>query len=366
MVGGRRYTHRWPPATKPEVYEAWEFQTRAKAQLGLLPQHPPGSFAADAALYLKAVAALITFKERERDIGLWVAEFGTKRREDIRPVDIRIVRDRWLTEGPKLVQRWKPNLVTGKKDRVWEPVKGPLSASTVNHRLRALENLWTVLDGRHAYNPVRQVPEAEEPDAPPRALPVAIVRAILEAMPVSKAAARHHALGWIGIPPATLARMDASMVDWEHKTVWVPGRKKGKGTTGRTIPVSEDGLAALRYVQREDAWKGGERGHGNGLRTFRAACRTVEKQLTAAGTKIDLSKTRPYDLRHSIATLAALSGDFRVTELLIGVTSKTAQRYAKGAVDARLLAAVEALARAQRGESGPPAGPPTPEPHANR
>jgi hypothetical protein len=40
----------------------------------------------------------------------------------------------------------------------WVEVDEPLSASSVDNRLRALRNLWTVLNGRHAPNPVREVP----------------------------------------------------------------------------------------------------------------------------------------------------------------------------------------------------------------
>ena len=59
------------------------------------------------------------------------------------------------------------------------PKAEPLSASSVNHRLRAIANLWTVLDGRHAPNPARDVPELLEPDHPPRALSYPVLEAIL-------------------------------------------------------------------------------------------------------------------------------------------------------------------------------------------
>lgn len=364
---GREYSQRFPPDAKPEDMDAWERHTRADAERRRLPEPARGTFAADAALYLQAVAALTTFTERKRDIGLWVSEFGSRPRATIRPVEIRAVRDRWLTQGPKLVQRWEDNPVLGRKERVWVPMPGPLSASTVNHRLRALENLYTVLDGLHAPNPVRQVPEADEPDAAPRALPLPLVRAILAAMPASKSAARHHVLAWAGVPASTLNRMDASMIEWDATppVYWRPGRRKGKGTRGQRVPLTPDGLAAFELVRREDAWHGGQRGKGNGRRTFRAACRQVEKAAAEAGQTLDLSRVRPYDLRHSIATLAALSGDFKATELLLGVTGKTAAHYAKGAIDGRLLAAVAALARAQQGESGASEGATSPKPESS-
>lgn len=60
---------------------------------------------------------------------------------------------------------------------------------------------------------------------------------------------------------------------------------------------------------------------------------------------LDLLKTRPYDLRHSLAvfTHAAVGGDVESTRRLLGVSPATALHYAAGALDPLLTAAVARL-----------------------
>ena len=127
-----------------------------------------GPFSADAARYLDAVAALTTIEQRRQHINEWVAIFGDQPRGSIRPHEIRAQRDRWLTT-PR----------TNAQGRIVKP----FAPGSMNKRLRALSNLWRVLDGRHATNPVREVPEATEEEGAPRALPYAVIEAILAAMP---------------------------------------------------------------------------------------------------------------------------------------------------------------------------------------
>ena len=114
---------------------------------------------------LRAVQALPTFKTRKNDIERWIAIFGTRQRDTITSTEIRGQRDTWMKQ-PRA------------KD------KPPYAASTINHWLRALSNLWTVLDGRRAPNPVRDVPEVIEPDPLPRALSFTTIDAILDHMAI--------------------------------------------------------------------------------------------------------------------------------------------------------------------------------------
>lgn len=350
---------RFPRTATIHEMQEWQKDEKARIRLGLEETEraaPPPGFRADAATYLRAVKALPTYDERARDIGLWVEEFGDRPRAEIRPVEIRAVRERWLTIGPKMVQTWVKDSLTGRKVRKWVPSRAPLSASTVNHRLRALENLWTVLDGRHAPNPVREVPEAEEPEAPPRALPIAIIRRILDAMPRSKTKARLEVLAWTGIPPKTLERMNETMIDWDSSSVWVPGRRKGKGTEGRRVPLTPDGVKAFRAVIQENAFTHASDSKASSRRMMRSACAVVQRELAKEKVKVDLSQVRPYDLRHSIGTLTyAQTGDFKATSGLLGVSGKTAERYARGAIDPRLATAAATLARAQKLPAKPPA-----------
>lgn len=348
-VNGELYQERFKPDTPLEQILAWRRHTRADVERRRGPVAPPGTFAADAVAYLAAVRAMPTYDERKRHIGLWVERFGTLPRDAITPVMIRTVRDEWLTVGPKMVQAWKRNPVTGRKDRRWEPVTTPLSASAVTKRMRALENLFTILGGRRGYNPVREVPEPAEPERAARALPLAVIRQVLAAMPESLCKRWLTVLAYTGIPPMTIARMSTAMVDLEAGIALVPGRKKGKGTKGRRLPLTPDGREAWRLFIREASWRE-QPPKGNMKRAWSAACRAVERASATAGVPIDLSGTTPYALRHSVGTLAHLAtGDIQATSQVLGVSLATALRYAQGALDPRLELAVQRLAEAQAG-----------------
>ena len=296
---------------------------------------------AGAMRYLDAVTAMPTYKERCRHIALWVALLGKRPRHAITGIEIRAIRDRWLTVGPKMVQAFELDQRTGRRKRVFHSIAEPLSASQVNSRLRALENLYTVLDGRHAPNPVRDVPEAEEPEQPPRTVPLGTIRAIIKQMPASKAKARLSVLAWTGIPPATLKLILEDHFDAKAKAVWVPKRKKGKGTAGRWLPLGPDGVAAFKMLKNEEAF--GPFSWDIVRRSFYAACRWL-----------GISGIKPYHLRHAIAarTLAA-SGDFATTQqLLLHASPKTTARYAKAAIDPHLADAVKLRDRKPRGAKG--------------
>ena len=198
-----------------------------------------GTLEVDAARYLDAVKALPTWKDREREIGLWASVLGHKRRDAITAVDIRTCRDRWLTTARSLDD-----------DR-------PVSGATVNKRLRALSNLYTVLDGKRAPNPVRDVPEAAEADAEARALSYEAIQAILDRMPthrhgqwtknlppadwsptgVSLARIRVRLMAYTGQEYATLIRLQPTDVDYARGLLRLPSRKKGKGVAATVVPL---------------------------------------------------------------------------------------------------------------------------------
>lgn len=345
-VAGQEYSQRFPFGTPIGDMQAWRRRCRAQAENRTAVAPTPGTLADDAERYLLLRLTMPTYHEREQHIREWVRQFGDRPRDQITPAMIQAVREQWLTRGPKLVQRWRLNLDTRKRERYFQSVPCPLSASAVNHRLRALANLWTVLDGRHARNPAREVAEAEEPEGPPRALPVALIRRLIASMPDSVAKAWIAVFAWTGLPHATIARMDASMLDLDGRAMWVPGRKKGQGTRGRRVPMTPDGVAAWRLFLREDAWRRTPP-QGNMARTWRGACRRVAETLDDDAVKLGLARSRVYDLRHSIGTLMAMVGDHVATAQVLGVTLPTALRYGRAAIDPRLDAAVRRLTDAQ-------------------
>jgi integrase len=341
-VGGKEYPRRLPKGTDLETAVRERNHLLADAERDQLPKAPSGTFAADAQAYLKAVKAMPSYDDRARDIALWVREFGTQPRQAITPLRIRQVRDRWLTVGPVHVQKWKRDKLTGRKKRTWVPKKRPCAAGTVNLRLRALENFFTITAPDEP-NPVRKVTEAEETPKPPRALPVTLVRLIFALMRPSAAKARLLALAWAGLPYATLARMDATMVDLDAAEYWRPGRKKGQGTKGQRVPLTPDGVEAFRAVIEWKAWSQPDRSRCR--RTFALARNKAQRALAEADVVVDLSSVTPYALRHTFGTeVYAGTGDFKATAGLLGVSHVTAGRYAEAAVNPRLKAAADRLA----------------------
>jgi integrase len=265
-----------------------------------------------------------TFRERQAHIDLWVREFGPRRRDSIRTSEIDAVLSRWLTEG--------------------------LAASTVKHRRGALLHLWNRLDGPDAPNPVRRSIIPAEPEPEPRGLPYEVVEQILGAMPdrgqclrgkardvISKTKARLALMAYTGLPPASIMRLRPSDVRWDAAAVFVLGRRKGRGTKGRMMPLTTRGLQALRDFSEADCW--GRFSTSSVWQSFQRACRQV-----------GLSGLRPYDLRHSFGTAVyAATGDERAAQQLLGHASRaTTDRYTLAAVPERLKVAVGQVDQVQQ------------------
>ena len=133
----------------------------------------------------------------------------------------------------------------------------------MNHFLRALRNLWTVLDGRHAPNPVRDVPEAIEDDPGPRALPYPIVTAILDALPDvtrpvkggsvpagSQTKARLTVMAWTGVAQSQLMRLRPEDVDLAGRTILYTGPAQGPWVDGCSEAHHHPGRDGARAVRR--------------------------------------------------------------------------------------------------------------------
>jgi hypothetical protein len=184
-----------PLATPVSAIQAWQKDERYRLTVQQRTYNPlahveRGTFAADAKRYLVAVAAMPDLKRRRRDIELWAQEFGARRRSSLASSEIRAVRDRWLTVGSKHVyHKFVITAPTGPGH--WAALAVPLSGSTVNHRPRALSNLWTVLDGSRAPNPVREVPDADETPQLPRAIPYDVIERLPAALPDRGRGERH-------------------------------------------------------------------------------------------------------------------------------------------------------------------------------
>lgn len=347
-VAGPPIEKRFPLDTPLEKVKEWrddELQRRRDLKKAGTPVS--GSFAADAKVYLAAVTAMPEYQQRVRDIELWCARFGERPRHGIAAVEIRTARDQWLTVGPRLVQRRLP----GAARATWVEVEKPLSASTVNKRLRALENLWTVLDGRKAPNPVREVPEPQEPDSAPRGLSYTVIERILGPMAPSQTRARLRVMAYTGLAQVEIGGLSPSDLDLQRGAVVV--RRRRKGRNGKMAPpalhpLTRDGIAAFKEFVHHACWG-----------TFSVS--SMWKRFQAAASRAGYRGLRPYDLRHSYATaIFHATGDLDATRgMLRQASTVTARRYAAAAIAPRARIAADAFQRhveADRAKPGTKSG----------
>lgn len=336
VAGAGREFQAFPLETPEQEMQAWRDATRNRLELLRSETDGPiaaGTFAADAKRYLRAVRALKDHKGRTRDINVWVATFGDRRTSTLKSHEIRACRDAWLTVGPKRVR----NRQTGE----WEDKPIPLAASTVNHRLRALENFYTVMCPQR-YNPVRDVPEVKEPDAADRALPYDVIDLVLATMPdrgqgvkgqrrstVSKSKARLRLMAYTGLTPKQMMALEPADLAPDVPAIRLASRDKGKGAAGGWKPLPPDATEALCSFVAASAFG-----------TFSKDA--LRQSWQRACAKLDLPRLNPYDLRHSYATeLLERTGDMKATQhLLSHADERTTQRYAQRAVPSWLKAAV--------------------------
>lgn len=326
----RVHVHDGPNGTPSTVFELgssfkdmaqWREDQRTafadEAEVSFEPKKLTG-FAGDAVRYLAAVQAMPSYRDRERDIQHWVDVFGQKDRRTIKPADIRAQLAIWANSTTRR--------------------GATLSASALKHRLTALQHLWTVLDGAHARNPVKEVPRPTQPDPKPRDLPYAVVDAILGQLPRCKTRARLEVLAYTGIPFATQARITPSDIDLDRRRVYLAGRKKGKGTKAGWRRLTARGAHAFERFIREEAF--GKASSGSWHQVFIRA-----RDKAAADLKLDLSHVRPYDFRHAFAVhVLTTTGDIRATQELLGHTNlRTTELYTQSGVSLRVDKAIALL-----------------------
>jgi integrase len=305
-----------------------------------------GTLAADVRRYL-ATAHLTQQRttERKDQLDWWCESFGTKRRAALESPDLRRALNGLLHKG--------------------RDGKTPMAPSTVNKYRFALSHVFTVLDGQAAANPLRDVPKYQEPEPEARDIPYAIIDRIIESirdrgqrLGLSRTKAIVRILAYVPVTPAQLRRLRQTDVFLQAGTfgeIVTPGRKKGRGTKAKRKPlVSEQGRAALQAAEAAGCWT--EDGtfvqfsRASLYRTFTHARDRVVAELRVERPDLDLSRVeqmRPYDLRHSFATVASIvlnGNEALVGEFLDHQDPRTTKRYTRGALSEHLRAAGDAIA----------------------
>jgi integrase len=288
-----------------EAYRQWR-QTLIDG-----PPRPPthrGTFAADIHTYLTRVSAMPTIKERIRHLDLWAAALGRERpRASISATEIDVVLQGWLAAG--------------------------LAPQTVKLRRGALAHVWSILDGKHAPNPVKGSQRPVPPPAEPRDVPLETAQAIFAAMRPSQSKIRLWVIATTGLPHKQLGKLKPTDVDFVRMAIRVTPRRKGKGAAGGWRPIGEAAMEALTAFDRANLY--GPFSPSTMHRAFKLAC-----SKAGVGTHFT-----PYGFRHSFGTwVQRQSGDTATTAWLLGHASlKTAERYAMSAQMAVAQRAVDAL-----------------------
>lgn len=314
-IGPTLHTKRFPPTYTLDKLRQWRDDH--------IKRHRPkkatrGTFAADAERYLNTVQSMASYGDRARDIQAWADALGDTARWRITPELVRGQLSAWKAAG--------------------------LAASTVNHRRTALSHLYTVLDGKNEYNPVREVPPFEEPGPQKRGLPMPLVMKVLKRIHGPKTRARLEVLAWTGMRPSELMRLTPDMVDLRAGIARVPTTKGG--------PPREIAFALARQ-----AWK--KLLKADALGEF--SVQSTRKSLVRACKAANVTPFRVYDLRHSFLSALRKSGaDLSDVQAQAGHSSISLTRRYAPTVTAKLKQAVGRMSpqtvtrKRKRAKSGAP------------
>lgn len=271
------------------------------------------------------------------DLAAWVLELGVRRRDKITVNDLRRVVNHWIEQQ--------------------------VAPSTINHRRRALAQLWEALDGADADNPVRQIKRAKEILPEPTAYPMDALEAIIDGMDATrgrprkgesshrrtnKSQARLRMLLWTGMPPASLRALSPRRVahDVQSDHLWYPPRGKGAGAAAVLLPLFPEGAASVQRWLKAFAW--GTFSEASLRHALQRAAKAYAKREADAGRSSPVPSTiTPYHLRHSFLTwLYETTGDPYLVQLYgQHADLETTQRYTRKGVPARAREAVARVAR---------------------
>jgi integrase len=322
-----------------------EDEARTEAALG--PRE--GTIAKDIQTYLELKREMPSYDDREREISMWKTRFGHRARNDVKPQELA-----------KQIAEWEGEKRTDGERRY--------SPTTINHWRAALSDFYTRLNGRSGYNPLRDVPKLQEPDAIDRAQPMPLIRRILAQMETNgrefaervarngkvRAAGRHDGpqfgmlsamrakiLAYTGMRAGELMTLAATdlRLDGNEPVVLV---RTGKGGKNRRVPLTSEAVAAFKAFRKANAF--GEFSESSFGKSVRAAC----ARLTDDDGE-PIPAIRPHDFRHSFATWLVNEGGVSLKtakEMLGHRNIKTTERYIRASEDdaRRALKRLEAIA----------------------
>lgn len=333
-AGDAQLERRYPLGTDVKTMQRWQLNTKADLMASLPAPTVKGSIAGDTPLYLATL-------------------HGRRRKDD------RALLQHWIDSPLADVPRQQITRTMVKAQlATWEAAGA--SASSLNHRLRALRNLYRELDGDEDPNPTDKIKKRTEPPPQPRGVSYDLIEAIIAYMPdrgraarggtqtgVSLGKARARVMAWTGLPPAQVMQLQRVHFNRKARTLAVQPRRKGKGTPAQTIPLLPQAVDALQGF-----FDAGAEGRFNmsafyqqWKRAQHALERALRHQVEQAGgdpSTVTVPRIRPYDLRHSFGTeVYRRSRDLlAVRKLMLHAKVTTSERYIEGAVDEAALRAI--------------------------
>jgi site-specific recombinase XerD len=298
-IGGRLESKRFPPNYSLDALRRWRddhirLRRPKDAARGTLEHDVEHK-------YLPAVRAMPSYTDRVREIRAWLSRFGPRPRWTLRPDELRAQLADWRAAGAA------PN--------------------TCNHRRSALSHLYSVIDGKAAYNPLRDVPPYKL--APPikRSLPLSTILQAIRRVRGALTRSRLLVLLWTGMRPSELMRVTASDLDLTLGRCYV---RTAKGGPPREIALNKSAIKAFKRFARLDAW--GPFSVSSLRKSLRVACRKAPA----------ITLFRVYDLRHSFAyALRAAGADLSDIQHALGHTDISLTRRYAHAVPEKLRRATD-------------------------
>lgn len=304
-----------------------------------------GTLAHDVILYFETKPKLSKQLEAEKRFHLawWCRHFGTRVRATLKAAELQRALNGLMTPS-----------VPGQRSRRATP-------ATQNKYRTSLSNVYTVLDGKNAANPFRDLPRADETAAADvqRDIPYEVVDLILgnirdrgQGQELSRTKARLQVEAFVHVDRAQLDRMRETDVDLEGGQIRVPRRLKGETVRGKMKPLTPEGIAALRAYKAAGCW---DYPNPSNASIYRTWCRARDLTVNEYRDQLPqydwdrIAQCSPKDLRHTKAAHAfsASGGSLSQTALLLDhADQRTTLRYAKGAVEPQLVVTGHAIAAA--------------------
>jgi site-specific recombinase XerD len=328
-VGKERFQKRLPSSTSiRDINEL--IQIKRGTMTGTPARLAKGTFEADVENdYLPLVSHLESYAGRASDIRRWAKIFEGRNRNEITPQEIGKWLSAWRRGEGTSWTAWNK----GRK-RSREVPGRPLAESTLNHRISALSNFYTKLNGPRGYNPCDELDRYTEPETPVNFMEWSWVKKVLEQLEShdNMYCVIARCLAWTGARPKQINKMHR--VDLAHVLEDRPFviLRSGKGGRTNPVPVPKAGVQAFKdllvWADKGEFKFADERPKRTSAFTTHNLRWWVQKTVKAAGYE---KKFTTYWLRHSLATQMIETGSStrEVQNQLTHTSLTLIERYGK-------------------------------------